>query len=354
MYPKLTIDTTKVAHNVRAVTALCARREIDVVGVTKGVNGDPRIARLFMENGCAALGDSRVDNLAKVEALDVPKWLIRTPSPSDVERVVRYASVSLNSEASTLRLLNEACARQGVEQHGIVLMYDLGDLRDGIVERDELLAVAQVTEELPRLRLLGVAANLNCLSFVQPDTQKLEELVSVANELRERHGCEKLLVSGGNSATLDLLMRGGVPAGVNGLRLGESLLFGRERARYQYLPNTFNDAFIIEAEVVEAKRKPSMPWGTIGPDSYGVVHKFEDRGSMVRAVLSVGNQDIDAEVMWLVDERLSIVGSSCDHTVVDVTAAVDEYPVGSIVRLRCGYHAALRAFTSPHVEKVFQ
>lgn len=354
MYPRLIIDTGKVAHNVRTVTALCAEHGVDVVGITKDVNCDPRIARIFAENGCAALGDSRIDSLRKIEDLNLPKWLIRTPSPSDAERVVRYADVSLNSEVSTLRLLDAACARQGIESHGIVLMYDLGDLRDGIVNRDELLEAAQVAEELAHLQLVGVAANLTCLSFVQPSTQKLEELVSVVGQLKERHGCERLWVSGGNSATLDLLMRGGVPAGVNGLRLGESLLFGRERATYQYLPNTHNDAFIIEAEVVEAKLKPSMPWGTIGPDSYGVVHTFKDRGPRVRAILSVGNQDIDTEVMWPVDERLEIVGSSCDHTVVDVTCAAEDYPVGSVVRLRCGYHAVLRAFTSPYVEKVFR
>lgn len=97
-----------------------------------------------------------------------------------------------------------------------------------------------------------------------------------------------------------------------------------------------------------------MPWGTIGPDSYGVVHTFKDRGPRVRAILSVGNQDIDTEVMWPVDERLEIVGSSCDHTVVDVTCAAEDYPVGSVVQLRCGYHAVLRAFTSPYVEKVFR
>lgn len=354
MYPKLHVDTAKVAANVRTIVALCAEHGLDVVGVSKCVTADPAVAAAFVEGGVSAIGDSRVENLMRIADLPVEKWLIRTPAPSDADRIVRYADLSLNSEETTLRALDAAAGRQG-RVHKVILMYDLGDLREGYARRGELMDAAALCMELPHLQLAGIGANLNCLSFVQPDRAKMEELADAARELRERYNLgDDFIVSGGNSASLHQMLSGEMPAGITGLRLGESLLVGKERACYRYLPGTSRDAFVIETEVVESKLKPSLPWGTIGPDSYGVVHSFEDCGPQQRAIVTGGNQDFDVEVMEPLDPRIRIVGSSCDHTVLDITACADDYPVGSTVRLVCGYHAILRAFTSAYVEKVYE
>ncbi|MGN0038033.1 MAG: alanine racemase [Coriobacteriales bacterium] len=353
MYPKLYVDTAKIASNVRSVVGMCAQHGLKVVGVSKCVTADPEVARAFAEGGVSAIGDSRIENLMRIQELPVEKWLIRTPSPADAERIVRYADLSLNSEEATLRALSAAAGRQG-RVHRAVLMYDLGDLREGFVSRSELMAAAQLCMELPNIQLAGVGANLNCLSFVQPDAAKMEELASVAREMRARWELgEDFVVTGGNSASLHMLATEGLPPEVTDLRLGESLLIGKERACYTYLPGTSRDAFVIETEVVESKLKPSMPWGTIGPDSYGTVHSFEDRGPQQRAIVTGGNQDFDVEVMEPLDPRVRVVASSCDHTVLDVTACAQDYPVGSTVRLACGYHAILRAFTSAYVEKIY-
>ena len=115
------------------------------------------------------------------------------------------------------------------------------------------------------------------------------------------------------------MMRGGICEGVDNFRLGESLLFGKERSRYTFLPGTRNDGFILECEVVEAKVKPSLPWGTAGVDSYGRKPVFTNRGEKRKKVIcAIGRQDF-----------------------------------GDIVELRLGYFSVLRAFTSPYVEKIF-
>lgn len=351
MYPKLYIDPVKVAANTRAVVEICAEHGLSVLGVSKGICCVPQVAQAMVDGGVCGIGDSRVDNLIKIKGLSIPKWLIRIPGISDAERVVKYADASLNSEVATIRALNDAAAKQG-KVHKVLAMYDLGDLREGYVNRDELLEACDVCMELPNIELAGVGANLNCLSFVQPDAAKMQELVDVANLAKQKHGLgDDFIVSGGNSASLHQIMTEGLPAGINNMRLGESLLFGKERATYTYLPGTQRDAFVIETEVIELKRKPSMPWGTIGPDSYGVVHRFEDCGPQVRGIVTGGNQDMDVEVMEPEDARIKILASSCDHTVLDLTACAEDYPVGSTVRLVCGYHAALRATTSAYVEQ---
>ncbi len=353
MYPKLIINAKKVENNTRVVVDLCASHGLKVVGVSKDVCCDPVIARAMVAGGVAAIGDSRIDNLMRIQDLDIPKWLVRTPSPADAQRIVRYSDLSLNSELYTIRALGAAACEAG-RVHKVVLMYDLGDLREGYVDEQELVDAAIECERIDGIELAGVGANLNCLSFIQPDAAKMEQLVRVAQTVKERCGKgDDFIVSGGNSASIHMMTSEGLPPQVTDLRLGESLLFGKERATYTFLEGTANDAFVIESEVVECKRKPSKPWGTVGPDSYGVIHEFEDVGPQVRAIVTGGSQDFDIAVMEPQDPRVKVVASSCDHTVLDVTACAADYPVGSTVRLVCGYHATLHAYTSEFVQKVY-
>lgn len=352
MYPKLLIDLEKIKENARAVTSLCSAHGVRVWGVTKVVGGNARIAQALVDGGVTALGDSRLQDLALLQDIAVPKMLIRSPQLCDADDVVKLADISVNTELPVTAALDAACERQGVEQHGIMLMCDLGDLREGFVSVDELMAAVEAVEASKHLYVHGIGANLNCLSFILPDEQKMEELIGLAAAVERRTG-RTLEVSGGNSSNLRLLMDGQMPTGINALRLGESLLFGRERAAYTYVPGTFNDAFIFQAAIIELKDKPSMPWGTAGADSYGNYHTFADRGIRRRAIVAFGHQDAEAEVMWPTDEGIEIVDSASDHTVLDITDAKGAYQIGDVVEFRCGYHAVGRAFMSPYVENVF-
>lgn len=347
MFPRLNIYTKYIAQNVRVVTSLCAEHGIKVTGVTKVFRGDPKIAKIFMDNGAANLGDSRVENLAKLAGLNAERWLIRMPGMSRAEEVVKNAEVSLNSEEDAIRALEGACSRLGLT-HKIVLMYDLGDLREGYIDRESLRRAASFVRSQKHLELAGVGVNLTCFNFVHPDTEKLSELADAGKEFGTG-----MYVSGGNSATLHLMLEGGIPEGVNFLRLGESLLFGRERAHYRYLPGTRNDAFQLEVEIIELKEKPSMPWGEFGVDSYGRAPEHHDRGIRRRAICALGRQDADFETLWPMDPGVEILGASSDHLMLDVTDSNEAYKVGDVVRLRLGYFALMRAFTSDYVEKRF-
>ena len=353
MYPKLVVDTKKVEQNTRVITRLCAQHGIRVCGVTKGVCGDPHIAKAFVAGGVHCIGDSRLDDLAKLQGAPLPKLLIRMPHPSEADRVVRLADISTNTELATIQALDAACKRAGGLRHGIMLMCDLGDLREGFVDESDLFAAARAVVGSQHLYLHGIGANLNCLSFILPDAGKMEQLASLARRMKAEFGLAQLDVSGGNSSNLNLLQAGGMPSEVNILRLGEALLLGRERATYQYLPGTFNDAFVFKATIIELKEKPSMPWGTAGADSFGHYHAFVDRGPRLRAIAAFGSQDTQAEVLWPLDEGIEVVDSSSDHTVLDLTQATRSYQVGDTVDFRCGYHAIDHAFTSQYVEKVF-
>ena len=347
MYPRVTVDLNKIAHNVRTMKQLCGSYGIEIMGVTKVFCGEPQIASVMAANGLRMLGDSRIRNLRKYQDLPVEKWLIRMPAIGEAADTVRFSDVSLNSELMTLQALDrEARAQRKI--HKVILMVDLGDLREGCFEEEDLARCAGFAQAAEGLELYGIGTNLTCFSFVQPTTEKLTRLADLARKYQV-----STFVSGGNSATIQLMLRGGIPEGVNTLRLGESVLFGRERAGYTYLDGMYNDAFIAEAEVIECKRKPTMPIGTIGKNSYGERPTFTDRGIRTRAICAMGRQDIDQETMWPVDEKIEILGASSDHFIVDITDATDEYPPGSIMRFRLGYFATMRAFTSSYVDKVY-
>ena len=347
MYPRAAVDLNKIAHNVRHMKALCASYGIEILGVTKVFAGERCIAETMVNNGLQILGDSRIANIQKYADLPCRKCLIRMPMQSEADAVVKWCDLSLNSEVETLRALDEAAVSQG-KVHGVILMVDLGDLREGCFEEEDLARCAAYAQEAKGLTLYGLGTNLTCFSFVQPDTEKLTRLTNLA----EKYGAAAY-VSGGNSATLQLMLRGGVPKGITALRLGESVLFGRERAGYTYLDGMYNDAFTIEAQIVECKVKPSMPIGTIGKNSYGVRPEFTDRGKRTRAILAMGRQDIDSETMWPIDNGIEILGASSDHFIVDITDAEQEYHIGDTMKFRLGYFSTMRVFTSSYVEKVF-
>ena len=354
MYPRLLVNLSRIRHNAHTVAGICAQHNLKVVAVTKVFRAALPIAQAYLDAGLTRLGDSRTANLKKLAGLPAEKWLIRPPMLSEVAEMIRYADVSLNSELKVIESINQECLKQD-RHHKIILMADLGDIREGYADYDELVTVAQKVEGMEGVTLYGLGTNLTCFSFIQSDPEKMQTLAKLRQRVEKAIGRPLDIVSGGNSATIDLMLRGGICPGVDSLRLGESLLFGKERARYTYLPDTRNDAFILQCEIVELKEKPSLPWGTVGVDSYGHKPAFTDRGThRLKAVCALGKQDFDPETTFTLDPGVIMLGASSDHLMLDVTDSKKSYQVGDIIELKLGYFSTMRAFTSEYVEKVYQ
>lgn len=356
MYPLLHVHLDKIEDNAEVLIQLCKRHSIQITGVTKCVCGSPEIAEAYVKAGITMLGDSRVENLKALaeHGVEAEKWLIRAPMECEIDGVVRWADVSVNSELSTIRLLNERAAYHG-RKHKVILMADLGDIREGFVDYDDMLRTAVEADKLPNIEVYGIGTNLTCFSFVQSDTAKMTKLFEIAERIGAALGRKINVISAGNSATLKLMFENGIPGGINDLRLGESLLFGKERASYTYIPNTHKDAFILECQIIELKEKPSLPWGKIGVDSYGHSPSFVDRGSKrLKAICALGKQDFDLETTVPEDEKIIILGASSDHLILDVTDSARSYKVGDTVNLVLGYFSTMRAYTSKYVKKVYE
>jgi predicted amino acid racemase len=333
------------------VVGLCASHGIEVVGVTKGACGHPEIARAMLRGGVSAAGDSRLANLRALAAhgVDAPLWLLRTPALSQVDEVVAACDVSLNSEVSVVAALARA-ARARAAPHEIVVMVDLGDLREGVWP-DDLVEFVREIVALAGIRIVGIGTNLTCLGGVIPSEHNMLHLVELAEEVERAFGLELRWVSGGSSSALPLIATGRMPSRINHVRIGEAILLGRETAHGTHWPDTFQDAFVQSAEIIELKRKPSMPIGIIGRDAFGRSPVLEDRGEMDRAILQIGREDMDVEGTRPTDPRLRVIGATSDELLVDVTDAGGALMVGGRLDFSLDYGGLLATMTSPYVDK---
>lgn len=349
--PVIEVDIDKIEKNARTMVKLCADHGIDVTGVTKVTCGMPQVAQAMIRGGVTQIGESRLENIHRLRAGGVnrPVMLLRIPPLSAAEEIVRSVDVSLNSEISVIRRLGQIAESLGTI-HRVILMVDLGDLREGIWPEDLLPMVREVLD-LPGIKIQGLGTNLTCYGGVIPTEENLQQLVDYAHRVEDRFGIALETLSGGNSSTLPLLARGKVPKEINNLRLGESILLGRETLARTAWPGTSQDGFCLRAELIELKKKPSVPIGEIGQDAFGRTPVFEDRGAMVRGILNIGREDVDVEGLTPADPAVQILGASSDHLLVDLTARAETAELGQEIRFIPGYSALLAGMTSAYVAK---
>ncbi len=348
--PRLEIDLAKIGHNVRSVIRLYGPKGVGFIGVTKGVLGEPAVARTFLRNGIKVLGDSRLASLRRLReaGITAPLVLLRLPSPGDAEDVVALADLSLNSEPAVIRRLAEAARRTG-RVHGVILMVELGDLREGIMPRD-LTDVAAEVLGLEGLRLAGIGANLACFGGVKPDVRNMGELAGLAAGLESRFGIVLEYVSCGCSTVYSWLKDVPHAGRINNVRLGDSFLLGGRDLEEKGIPGLAYDAFTLVAAVIESKIKPSVPYGEIGLDAFGSIPRFEDRGEIRRLILDIGRQDVLFTQLYPRAD-IEVLGASSDHLICDAKAT--GLRVGDEVAFDMDYGAMMAAMTSPFVRKAF-
>jgi predicted amino acid racemase len=347
--PRLEVRLDLIRDNAAALVERLAKHGISVLGVTKATLGCPEVAAALLAAGVAGIAESRIENVEALRRAGVtaPITLIRSPMLSQVERVVEGADTSLNTEVSVLDALSAAAERLD-RRHSVVLMVELGDLREGILPAD-LEAVASHTLALPHLVLRGIGTNLACQSGVTPDDRNMAALSDLAVGLESSLGVQLDVISGGNSANLDWALGAPDVGRINELRLGEAILLGCEPLRRRPIDGLRIDAFTLVAEVIEARVKPSVAWGAINETAFGAATPGADRGEATRVIVALGRQDVEPDGLVL-PAGWQLLGASSDHLVLD--AGGDRPAVGSEVPFGLRYDALLRAMTSPFVSRM--
>ena len=353
-FPALEVNLDAIRTNAQVLSGMCAKNGISVAGVIKFSDGDLKVAKAYADGGCAQLAVSRAKHLkALKEAFpDKETLLTRGPTRSDIEDTARYADLSLHSDADVLKLMDEAAGKAGTRP-GIILMLDVGDLREGVDNIEELVELAKLTESLPNLNLRGVGTNHACLNGVLPSWDNLTFLVNGAKAVEEAIGRKLDIISGGSSINL-LLLKDGIntmPPEVNHLRLGGTIAnpMNIRLGRGLVFPGTREDTVRLTAEIVEIHVKDSAPKNST-KNWAGLEVVREDKGRRLRAILAIGSQDVgDAATMIPLDEGVEMVGCSSDHTIVDVTDTGREWKSGDTLTFKVRYANMLYAFTGDHV-----
>ena len=353
MYPKISVNLRKIKENAKIISDACRQNSLTFSPVVKGVCADEHIISALGDAGIHSLADSRLYNIDRISS-HLPKMLVRIGDPKQTEDIVRLCDYSLQSEILTIEALGQA-AQKLQKLHKVILMIDLGDLREGLMyNRPAVIKkAAKKICEFPYLRLEGIGVNLTCFGGVLPDADNMQALISIAANLRKALDIPLPLVSGGNSSSLGLLLTGGLLQGINHLRIGEGLLLGRDTALGTALAGMHQDAFTLSATLGELQTKPSKPIGTTGANAFGETVHFEDVGLMRRGICLVGRQDIDADTLKPRDPRIKVLGASSDHLLLDMTGA-PEIQLGSEILFDVGYGSLLRAYTSPYVSKEYE
>ncbi|WP_083915131.1 alanine/ornithine racemase family PLP-dependent enzyme [Ilumatobacter nonamiensis] len=348
---RLDIDLDKIGDNARHLVALAGERGVSITGVTKALLGDARLARTLVVAGVVGLGDSRIENIERMRHAHVhsPMTLIRSPMPSQVDRVARADTTSMNSDTDVLTALATA-ARLCGRIHDVIVMVELGDLRDGVMSAELHETVRHVLRR-PTLRLEGIGTNLACRNGIEPSRQNMGELSDLADSVESAFGIELRTVSGGNSANLGWLSTAEQLGRVNNLRLGEAILLGRDPLRRQPLVGLHTDAITLIGEVIESRRKPSRPWGRAGQNAFGETdtEPNDDGGdhSIWQTIVAVGRQDTDPRDLRTT-AGVTVLAASSDHLMVETSVKM---VAGDEIRFEPGYSALLRSMTSPFVHK---
>ena len=351
-FPCLFVNLSVIRDNTRTLIALCRQHGVEPVGVNKLSCEAANVARAMIDAGISTIADSRIQTLKKIADLPVDKLLLRLPQISLAHDIVAYADISLNSEEHTLQALSAAAIAQN-KTHRVILMHDLGDLREGCVDPQETRRLARlVHKELPGLTLEGLGANLACYGGVEPTTENQQALVDLAHEIEDELGIALRTISGASSAALFLLINGGLPTGVNQLRLGASLIMGFG-LNDEPIPDTRQDAIKLGVEIIELKDKPSVPQHSTALDAMGRKPVFEDLGVHHRALAALGEQDVSFSQLRPFDPGVKVLGASSDHLILDVTHAASGYQVGDIVYFSLGYSGVLQCMTSEYVGKQY-
>ena len=353
-YPKLTVDTGKLYNNIKTVADDCSAQGISIAGVIKGFNGIYEAALQFVKAGCSQLATSRMEQIidAREKGIDAEFMLVRIPMLSEAEEVAAYADMSLNSEIEVIRAIDRACEKFG-RTHGIILMADLGDLREGYWDKDELVETAVYIEnELKNVKLTGVGTNLGCYGSIKPTVDKMNELADIACRIEEKIGRELDIVSGGATSSYPLVLDKVMPAKINHLRMGEGIILAYDLQEIWGLDMSrlSQEVFTFKAEVIEVKNKPTHPVGEIFIDGFGRMPEYEDRGIRKRALLATGKLDYALnDKIFPKMKGIELIGASSDHAILDIEDCEEKIKLGDIIEFNVSYPSLMYLTNSRYI-----
>lgn len=350
----IVLNKEKLKHNYQFLNKLFKKHNIQWAVVSKMLCGNKLYLKELIELGVKQICDSRVANLKAIKEIDpnIETVFIKPPAKQSVKNIIKYADISINTELSTIKLLNEE-ARNNNKVHKIMIMIEMGELREGVMW-NKFIDFYESVFNLSHIEVVGIGTNLSCLYGVLPNQDKLIQLSLYEQLIEAKFNKNIPYVSGGSSVTIPLIFQGLLPEGINHFRVGETLFLGTDVYNDSTIRNMEHNVFQFYAEIIELSEKPVHPIGEMGTNVDGQKYSFneDDKGkSSFRAILDVGLLDVEQKHIQPIDTEIEIVGSSSDMIVIDLGKNPKNYKVGDIIEFSLDYMGTLRVLNSKYIEK---
>jgi ornithine racemase len=350
----LTLYTKKLKHNYRFLEKLFLKNGIEWGVVTKLLCGNKIFIQELIDLGIREMHDTRISNIRTIKSLDteIQTVYIKPPAKRVIPSIIRFADVSFNTDFDTIRMLSKEAGKQK-KQHKIIIMVEMGDLREGVMG-DQLVDFYSKVFRLPNIEIVGIGTNLNCLNGIMPNQDKLIQLCLYKQLIETKFNRKIPWITGGTSVTLSLLLKNQIPSGVNHFRVGEALFFGNDLFTGEPFNGMETDVLKLHAEIIELYEKPVMPSGDQMENVAGHVTQFtpDDYGKKTyRAILDIGLLDINPAFLLPVDPRVQIIEASSDMLVLDLGQTPGSYRTGEQVEFNLRYMGALGLMNSNYVDK---
>ncbi len=354
----LKLYRNKLLINYNFLDKIFKSRNIEWGVVSKILCGNSIYLKEIINLGVRELHDSRISNLKKIKTLDptIQTVYIKPPAKRSIEKIVRYADVSFNTEIYTIKLLSEEAQKQN-KIHKIIIMIEMGDLREGVMG-EELIEFYGRILNLPNIKIRGIGTNLNCLSGIMPTQDKLIQLSLYKQLIEAKFNIEIPWVSGGTSVAVPLILKNARPMAVNHFRIGEALFFGKDLFTGKTIKGMHNDVFKLFAEIIEITEKPDAPTGELGVSGIGSTYLKDDAADLgvtsLRAILDIGLLDMQPQYIKAEDVDITIDDASSDMLVIDISKSKNNYKIGDLVSFKIHYMGALYLLNSNYIDKLIE
>ena len=350
----IVLNKEKLKHNYDFLDKLFKKHKIEWAVVSKLLCGNKTYLKELISLGVKQICDSRVSNLKAVKEIapNIETVYIKPPAKRALKGVVKYADISMNTEFATIKLLNEE-ARKMDKTHKIMIMIEMGELREGVMW-DEFIDFYESVFNLSNIEVVGIGTNLNCLYGVLPNQDKLIQLSLYEQLIEAKFNKNIPYVSGGSSVTIPMIFKGLLPKSINHFRVGETLYLGTDVYNDSTIRNMEYNVFQLFAEIIELSEKPIVPTGEMGTNVEGSEYDFNDSDvgkSTCRAILDIGLLDVEIEHIQPLDNEIEFVGSSSDMIVLDLGKNPKKYKVGDLVEFSLDYMGTLKVLNSRYIEK---
>ncbi|MBF7016505.1 alanine racemase [Staphylococcus durrellii] len=330
---QLQINLSKIQYNAKVLLSTLAEHDINFTPVIKCVAGDKRIIEVLKHIGLTHFAEARIDNINKSIDEDVSFTMIRTVNKSELEDVVLKSKMSIQTEITTIRQINEI-AKKHHKKHQILLMIDWKDAREGILTYDVIDYIQEILT-MHNICLSGLAFNFMCFNAIPPNDNDVEMINQFVASIENEAGFHFKIISGGNSSMLPQMFYNNLGM-INDLRIGETLFRGTDTTTDKPIATLFQDAITMEAEIVEIKPRLDIATGK----------------NYLQAILDIGYLDTYADELVPLNNNIQVLGATSDHVMVDLQNC-DHYQVGDTINFALGYRALAQSMYADNIPKKY-